>query len=176
MALLRVGLFLLIASVLTACATSKTTVQIVTPLPDGDGHTTRPIPTRPSLRDLDAVTTITFKDLYDGFDENNIQIVSDEIQALDGTEVRIAGYVAPQLNLRADWFALTREMVLVCPFCVSIDDWVSDVIIVYTDDWSNETKNPVMVIGTLEVGGEVDELTGMFSLVRIRDAEVTTIR
>ncbi|MEL6403527.1 MAG: hypothetical protein AAFR81_04120 [Chloroflexota bacterium] len=174
MSLLRVCLCVMIVGLLTACGTSTTTVQIVTPLPDRDA--TRPIPTRPSLRDLDAVTTITFKDLYDGFDENNIQIVSDEIQALDGTEVRIAGYVAPQLNLRADWFALTREMVLVCPFCVSIDDWVSDVIIVYTDDWSNETKNPVMVIGTLEVGGEVDELTGMFSLVRIRDAEVTTIR
>lgn len=174
MPIIKISGMLLIALCLVGCASNAATIQIVTPLPEQPA--TQTIPTRPSLRDLSAITTIEFSYMYDGVDEDGVQIISDDLQALAGTEVRIAGYIAPPLTLHTEWFALTRQMVFACPFCTTADSWTPDVLIVYADEWTYDSKNPVMVVGTLEVGEAIDEETGMLSLVRIREATVTIIR
>ena len=89
------------------------------------------------------------------------------------------GYMAPPLQLGLDWFMMTRAPMGFCPFHSSAATWTPDILLVYVEgpelpfSW-----DPLRIEGELHVGGAVDPVTGMASLVRLytaeRDIEVIT--
>jgi len=120
---------------------------------------------------------LTFAEIYQAQTVRGLEL-SAKSRALAGKPVQMLGYMAPPLKPDVDFFVLTRAPVALCPFCNSDADWPSDIVVVYPREragWGSDGL-PVAVRGTLELGAKVDARTGFVSLVRVVDADVTTLR
>lgn len=98
---------------------------------------------------------------------------SSKVLALKGKRVSVAGYMAPPLKARGDFFVLTKRPVSLCPFCNSDADWPADIVVVYLRgaETFRQRNRQLLVTGRLEVGSYTDPQTGFVSLLRLEDAE-----
>lgn len=110
---------------------------------------------------------LLIRDLYKK-DQSFSALATDNI----GMRVTFTGFMAPPLKAQAKFFVLTKMPMAVCPFCEPEADWPLDILPVYT-------KRTVKVIpfnvrikasGVLEMGEFIDEDTGFYSIIRLRDA------
>ncbi len=125
----------------------------------------------------EAIVSIRFDEMYDGFNPETGLQFSDKLKSLDGQRVLMEGYVAPPLKPRIDFFVLTRLQLPFCPFCSANVDWPDDIVLVYLPyELSLSSEVPVQVLGILEVGSNIDPETGMVSLVRIYLEEWSQLR
>ncbi|MBC8098709.1 MAG: hypothetical protein H7Y11_04660 [Armatimonadetes bacterium] len=120
--------------------------------------------------------SITFGEFYDGYNLRTGLILSDKLVSLDGQRVTMEGYMAPPLKPNLDFFVLTRIRLAFCPFCSTTADWPDDIALIYlADNDLAATQYPVRISGRIEVGGSVDQETGMVSLVRIYADQVEAL-
>jgi len=92
---------------------------------------------------------------------------------LSGTVVTLQGFMAPLIHVQSDFFVLTEQPVAVCPFCTNLADWPHGIVVVYLKNTQvfREASYPITVKGVLQVGPLTDKDTGMFSQVRLVNAE-----
>lgn len=97
---------------------------------------------------------------------------SAKTKSLAGSTVEIAGFMAPPLKARGNFFVLTREPVSLCPFCNSDADWPADIVVVYlkATETFRQRNRPILVTGRLAVGSFMDPDTGFVSLLRLEGA------
>jgi hypothetical protein len=97
---------------------------------------------------------------------------TDKVRKLDGETVQVKGFMAPPLKAESDFFVLSKEPMMVCPFCSSAASWPLDIIVVHLDARAEpvDPATPIMVEGRLEVGHWVDPKTGFVSQLRLRGA------
>jgi hypothetical protein len=97
---------------------------------------------------------------------------SAKTKSLAGSTVEIAGFMAPPLKARGNFFVLTREPVSLCPFCNSDADWPADIVVVYlkTTETFRQRNQAILVTGRLAVGTFIDPETGFVSLLRLEGA------
>jgi len=114
---------------------------------------------------------IRFEGLYKSFGVLGFEF-SDNVTALRGKDVRIAGYMAPPLKPESHFFVLTREPLAICPFCQSDADWPVDIVVVFMRAATPMVSagQKVAVSGRLEIGSSTDAETGFVSQIRLVDA------
>ncbi len=97
---------------------------------------------------------------------------TDKVRELDGETVRVRGFMAPPLKVESDFFVLSKDPMMVCPFCSSAASWPLDIIVVHLDRPAEpvDPAMPILVEGRLEVGHWVDPKTGFVSQLRLREA------
>jgi hypothetical protein len=102
---------------------------------------------------------------------------SDKVKSLAGQQVSMRGFMAPPLKPEAKFFVLTEIPMSICPFCSSDADWPDNIVVVYLDAARDfvQANAPIEVQGTLEVGSWLDPETGFVSLLRLVDAEFSTV-
>lgn len=90
----------------------------------------------------------------------------------EGSEVEVAGFMAPPLKAEAKFFVLTKKPMAVCPFCESEAEWPDDILVVYVDEVLSVVpfNYPIAVSGELALGTYRDEESGFVSRVRLVDA------
>jgi hypothetical protein len=115
-----------------------------------------------------AVTPVGFDDLYD-----RETVLTAKLEALNGQDVEMVGYMAPPLKAEAAFFVLTRSPMAVCPFCETEMQWPDDIVLVLTDEILSAVPYNVRirVRGRLDLGFEKDKATGFVSLIRLESAE-----
>ena len=122
----------------------------------------------------DEPVVLRFGDFFDNYDpwSDEAPVLSEKILALDGKMVIMEGYMAPPLQLGLDWFMMTRQPLGACPFHSSTATVTEDILLVYVEGEEFPFSwRPLRVMGELHVGGTVDPVTGMASLVRLYAAE-----
>jgi hypothetical protein len=121
----------------------------------------------------EAAALLKFSEMYAGASSLGLEL-SEKLQALDGKEVLMEGFMAPPLKPTLDFFVLTRIPMSVCPFCSSDADWPYDIVVVYLRKKTTALPcdRPLRVEGRLEVGTKSDPETGFVSLVRIYAQDV----
>ena len=115
-----------------------------------------------------ATTAVGFDDLYE-----RETVLTAKLEALNGQEVEMVGYMAPPLKAEAAFFVLTRTPMAVCPFCETEMQWPDDIVLVLTDEILSAVPYNVRirVRGRLDLGFEKDKATGFVSLIRLESAE-----
>jgi hypothetical protein len=115
-----------------------------------------------------AATEIGFNDLYE-----RETVLTSKLQALNGQEIELVGYMAPSLKAEASFFVLTRTPMAVCPFCETEAQWPDDIVLVLMDDVLSAVPFNVRirVAGRLDLGFKKDTKTGFVSLIRIESAD-----
>lgn len=102
-------------------------------------------------------------------------VYSDNLLALNGMQVTVVGYMAPPLKPRTNWFVLTREPMITCPYCNDAADWPDDIVMVYLSPGRNTDAEDhtrlISVTGVLEIG-EFSDIEAGLSLVRVVEARV----
>lgn len=91
---------------------------------------------------------------------------------LNGTIVRMQGFMAPHLKVESDFFVLSNSPVETCPFCESEDKWIDSIIFVRMKK-RQAAAHPgtlIQVAGRLDIGPHTDTATGFVSRVRLLDA------
>lgn len=98
--------------------------------------------------------------------------LSETAMGLEGERIEMVGFMAPPLKAESSFFVLTDLPMEVCPFCNDIAFWPTNIIYVTSDQPipSIPYNRQVRVVGTLDLGEEVDDATGFVSLVRLEDA------
>jgi len=118
-------------------------------------------------------TALKFTELYGKVTVRGVEF-SDKLKALNGTRIRMSGYMAPPLKPKLDFFVLTREPMSTCPFCTTAADWPADIVLVIMPQGRelDPTTRGLNIAGRLEVGAKKDDETGFVSLVRLYADEV----
>lgn len=190
----------LIALLLLGCGqiqpttNNTSTTQISTPTvgqaqPGNPTATVRPNPTatqaNPTVTAQPAVVSNPTEPIVLRFSEfyasdsvaGNLKLSQKMLSAKDKM-VRIVGYMAPPLKPDLDFFVLTRIRLAVCPFCSNEASWPDDIILVTMEQGKNfqQTEEPLIIIGKLEIGGKVDKETGFYSMVRLRANDIDVFR
>jgi len=100
--------------------------------------------------------------------------ITEEMLALDGKKVGIKGYMTELTPIDNRFFYLVPEPGAACPFCSADNPKYLEAIAVYTEDGKEMpfTQEGLWAYGTLEVGEEVDEATGLISLFRLKAESV----
>lgn len=96
--------------------------------------------------------------------------LSPKVQALNGKQVEIVGYMDGLLPPDGMYFMILKEPQLTCPFHTVSFDWAGFAA-VFVADPVDYVDGPVRVTGRLEVGMKTDDM-GLVSFVRIYGAEV----
>ncbi|QRM53612.1 hypothetical protein F3Y30_02815 [Sinorhizobium sp. BG8] len=125
---------------------------------------------------LAATSSLNFNELYGKISVLGLEF-SDKVKALAGQDVAIRGFMAPPLKAEAAFFVLTEVPMSLCPFCSSDADWPENILVVYLGEKQTFVQ-PSQIIearGTLEVGSWTDTETGFVSLLRLRDAQYSTL-
>jgi len=127
-----------------------------------------PSPQTP-LTFTDYPVELTFAEFYQAVSPRLGLVMTDKLLSLDNQQVAIEGYMAPPLKPELDWFVLTKTPLLVCPFCSTDADWPDEIALAYMPPQETlfSTTRPLRLIGTLQVGRNIDAETGMVSLVRV---------
>lgn len=122
---------------------------------------------RPTLSRASEDGSLLMRDLY----EKNLDF-TPRAQALEGTRVRVEGFMAPPLDPGLPFFVLTKRPMEVCPFCDTTADWAPDILAVYTKRALEPVSfnRRIEVQGILELGGYTDPDLGFVSRVRLQDA------
>ena len=123
-----------------------------------------------------AADRLRFEEMYAGNSVLGLTF-SDKLKALSGSEVRIQGFMAPPLKADANFLALTKEPVSLCPFCDSDQDWPDSIIVVKLSRRQDfvQANRLIEVTGLLETGSQTDEATGFVSLVRLVNARYKVV-
>ena len=109
---------------------------------------------------------LSFDALYKSFGIRGL-VFADDVAALSGKSVTMAGYMAPPLKAESSFFVLA-----LCPFCQSDADWPLDIVVVYLRRVAQLVDAGVRidVAGRLEAGSWTDPESGFVSQLRIVDA------
>jgi hypothetical protein len=123
-----------------------------------------------------AGSSLTFDELYGKFGVLGLEF-SDKVKRLAGQEITMQGFMAPPLKAEATFFVLTEVPMSLCPFCSSDADWPDNIVVVYLGEKQTfvQPRQTIEVRGTLEYGSWQDPETGFVSLLRIRQAEYSTV-
>lgn len=123
-----------------------------------------------------AEPSLTFNELYGKFGVLGLEF-SDKVKRLAGQEITMKGFMAPPLKAEATFFVLTEVPMSLCPFCSSDADWPDNIVVVYLGEKQTfvQPSQTIEVRGTLEYGSWQDPETGFVSLLRIRQAEYSTV-
>ncbi len=115
-----------------------------------------------------AQTVLTFDELYSRVTPLGMEF-SPKLVANAGKQVSLAGFMAPPLKPKLDFFVLTRLPMATCPFCTTAADWPPDIVLVLMPRGreAQASVNRLRVTGRLEIGAKTDTDTGFVSLVRI---------
>lgn len=122
-----------------------------------------------SVRGADPSVELKFSDFY--INDFSIEF-SEKLKSLAGKPIAVRGYIAPPLKANADFLVMTREPVILCPYCDTDAAWPNDILVVYMHDERIELGTRVKVTGTLDVGSKTDKDTGFVSLIRLVNAEI----
>lgn len=124
-----------------------------------------------------AQSPLEFSELYSKTTVRGVEF-SPKLQALAGKQVVMAGWMAPPLKPKLDFFVLTKAPLATCPFCSSAADWPPDIVLVIMPPGrlAEPTTQRIRVVGRLEVGIKEDAATGFVSLVRIYADRVEEVR
>ncbi len=121
--------------------------------------------------------SLSFAELYSGASIMGPQL-SEKASQLNGQQVVMLGYMAPPLKPDLDFFVLTKDPMVYCPFCSTATDWPFDIVFVRM---ASGTVPPIVptsgirVYGTFETGTATDAATGFVSQVRIIADKVEAI-
>lgn len=96
--------------------------------------------------------------------------ITDEMLALEGKKVGIKGYMTEITPLEYGFVYLVPTAGAACPFCSADNPKYIEAIAVFPPDGKplEFTDQALWAYGTLEVGEEVDPLTGLISMFRIK--------
>jgi hypothetical protein len=124
-----------------------------------------------------AAIPIKFSELYSKISAQGVEL-SPKLQAANGKRVEMLGYMAPPLKVNIDFFVLGSKPMAECPFCTSVADWPSDIVLVLFRDGRSVrfSAGAVRVRGKLELGVKEDPDTGFVSLIRIYADEFEVIK
>ncbi|HIU63699.1 MAG TPA: hypothetical protein IAB06_01485 [Candidatus Avacidaminococcus intestinavium] len=119
---------------------------------------------------------IRFNEMYASVSSLGIEF-SEKLVSSEGQKVSMVGFMAPPLKPTIHFFVLTQEPMSICPFCSSDADWPNNIVVVKLSEpvTALPYDRPIRVIGTLELGTEVDDETGFVSLVRIQAEQLSAI-
>jgi len=123
-----------------------------------------------------ADAPLSFDELYGKFGVLGLEF-SEKVKALAGKETSMRGFMAPPLKAEAAFFVLTEIPMSLCPFCSSDADWPDNIVVVYLDEKQTfvQPSQTIEVRGVLEFGSWTDPETGFVSLLRLRQAEYSTV-
>jgi hypothetical protein len=143
----------IVLMLLSACASEKT-VTPETPVTENSEQT---------------LTEITFDQFFTKSETGDGKI-TDEMLALAGKKVGIKGYMTEITPLEYGYVYLVPTAGAACPFCSSDNPEYIEAIAVYPPDGKTLefTEQGLWAYGTLEVGEEVDPLTGLISMFRLK--------
>ena len=160
----------------TQAPTTEPTAVLASPLPPSPTRVpaspvpASPVPTQaPAPPSGGGTVTVSFTDLYSGASITG-PILSDKAAGLNGRRVVMKGYMAPPLKPDLDFFVLTKEPMVFCPFCSSSTDWPFDIVFVRMANGTVPPVTPthgVRVVGTFQTGTATDPGTGFVSEIRI---------
>lgn len=124
----------------------------------------------------EPVELLSFDGLYKSFGVLGFEF-TDRVKALNGREVRLAGYMAPPLKAESRFFVLTQQPLAICPFCQSDADWPVDIVVVMMDSGTTlvSAGARIMVQGRLEIGSATDPASGFVSQIRIAHARFNAL-
>ena len=128
-------------------------------------------------RSVDAADALlSFDELYGKFGVLGLEF-SEKVKTLAGKETSMRGFMAPPLKAEAQFFVLTEIPMSLCPFCSSDADWPDNIVVVYLDEKQTfvQPSQTIEVRGVLEFGSWTDPETGFVSLLRLRQAEYSTV-
>lgn len=137
-----------------------------------------PAPPTPAPITAGATTELAFSELYSGASITG-PVISDKADQLNGSKVVMVGYMAPPLKPDLDFFVLTKDPMVYCPFCSSAADWPFDIVFVRMADGSVPALTPtqaIRVTGTFQTGTATDAATGFVSQIRISADKVETFQ
>jgi hypothetical protein len=125
-----------------------------------------------AARGREAAVSLEFAELHSGATSLGIEF-SPKLKQLNGSRVRMVGFMAPPLKPTLSFFVLTKVPMAICPFCSTDADWPNDIVVVRLRKpvTALPYDRPIRVEGRLEVGSHIDSETGFVSLVRI-DADI----
>jgi hypothetical protein len=114
-----------------------------------------------------AKDILKLRELYDA--NQNFSALAKELQ---GTTVKVEGFMAPPLKADIEFFVLTKKPMSVCPFCETEAEWPDDILAVYTRRGFDVVpfNRGIEVTGELALGPKRDPETGFLSMVRIENA------
>jgi hypothetical protein len=118
-------------------------------------------------RNATAGDLLKVRELYDAN-----QDFSALAKELEGTTVKVEGFMAPPLKADIKFFVLTKKPMAVCPFCETEAEWPDDILAIYTRrDFDVVAFNwRIEVTGELALGKKRDPHTGFLSMVRLENA------
>ena len=117
-------------------------------------------------------TPLAWDDLFASTGLFGIEIAPDAL-LLEGTPVRMRGFMSPPQMPDAPFFVLTRNPLPNCPFCNTGASWPDDIAIVHVRHPGVDVDDPmreIEVCGTLSVGEAAGPQPGLVSSVRLLDA------
>jgi hypothetical protein len=130
-----------------------------------------------SLAQQPAPVQLKFSELYGKVTIRGMEF-SPKLLEAGGKRVEIAGYMAPPLKPRIEFFVLTKTPMSTCPFCSTAADWPPDIVLIYAprNNQLSSMSGPIRVRGRLELGAKEDPSTGFVSLIRVYADEVEAIK
>ncbi|WP_417899002.1 hypothetical protein ABN702_00885 [Bacillus haimaensis] len=116
-----------------------------------------------------TLTEITFDDFFTQSDTGDGRI-TDKMLELEGKKVGIKGYMTEITPLEYGFVYLVPTAGAACPFCSSDNPEYIEAIAVFPPDGKQLefTEEGLWAYGTLEVGEEVDPITGLISMFRLK--------
>jgi hypothetical protein len=116
-----------------------------------------------------TLTEITFDDFFTKSDSGDGQI-TEKMQGLNGKKVGIMGYMTELTPIDNRFIYLVPTQGAACPFCSADNPKYLEAIAIYPPNGEEVpyTEDGLWIYGTLEVGEEVDEATGLISLFRLK--------
>ncbi|MCK8825311.1 hypothetical protein [Fuchsiella alkaliacetigena] len=120
-------------------------------------------------------TSVSFEELAREVDEQEYDI-AEEIKKLDGEVVEMEGYMSTLTPLDVDYFYLTANPGVACPFCEGEEVNYFTVVQVYfpSEQGFRFSRDLQRVVGRLEVGEKVDQY-GAKSKFRIKAEIMETV-
>ena len=116
-----------------------------------------------------AMTTITFDQFFTPSNDGTGQ-VTEFMQNLHGKKVGIVGYMTELTPIDNRFVYLVPTAGAICPFCSADNPLYMEAIAVYLPEHQKDlqyTQEALWAYGTLEVGEQVDEATGLISMFRL---------
>ncbi|MFC0213431.1 hypothetical protein ACFFK0_13360 [Paenibacillus chartarius] len=122
-----------------------------------------------------GLTEISFKQFFTPSDNGTGQ-VTEWMKQLNGKKVGIKGYMTELTPIDDRFIYLVPQAGSLCPFCSADNPQYLEAIAVYIPkgDKFQFTKEMVWAFGTLEVGEQIDERTGLISMFRLKAETLET--
>lgn len=116
-----------------------------------------------------GLTEIHFSDFFTRSPDGT-GIITEKMWRLNGKKVGIKGYMTELTPIDNRFIYLVPKPGASCPFCSADNPRYLEAIAVYppNGDEFPYTEQGLWVYGTLEVGEEVDQATGLVSMFRLR--------